>query len=440
MKRQTISLFLLFFAVVFMATYSCQKPSFSAEEPPEEETLTSFHTLLGPPILERVQVFPYAAGNKPNYRIPNIVRASNGDILVIAEKRRLGFGDIGYTDIVMKRSTDLGATWGTETILYTSGNETNSDPTTLIDTVNNTIYLFFLRDKKRYYMMKTTDNGFTWSTAVSIHDQVIQPGWDTFRGSVNIINAPPDSVNKREDWENGWFQRYGVGPGNAGIRLSQGVHAGRLLVPARHLERQFGTTGPTIAVTHLFYSDDNGATWHVGPNIVSPFGNEAQLVELSTGAVMVNSRDADISDSTYIRRRINISYDGGNTWGTSYRDTGLVEPGCHGAIERFTNAGPGSTGRLLFSNPLNGVRSAAHPYGRTNVSVRISYDDGQTWSAGKTVFPYASAYTDLVVLSDSTVGMVYERGNTSTTTHYWDRIWFARFNLSWLTNNTDTIP
>jgi sialidase-1 len=65
--------------------------------------------------------------------------------------------------------------------------------------------------------------------------------------------------------------------------------------------------------------------------------------------------------------------------------------------------------------------------------VRISYDEGASWSAGRTIWPHPSSYSDLVVLPDRTVAMVYERGEKGRT-HYWDELHFARFNLEWLTS------
>jgi sialidase-1 len=93
----------------------------------------------------------------------------------------------------------------------------------------------------------------------------------------------------------------------------------------------------------------------------------------------------------------------------------------------------GADNCILFCNPNSGFRTEKHPFGRVNVSVRISYDEGQSWSQGKTVYPYASSYTDLVVMPDGSIGLVYERGPKDST-HYWDEIQFARFNLAWVTD------
>ena len=37
-----------------------------------------------------------------------------------------------------------------------------------------------------------------------------------------------------------------------------------------------------------------------------------------------------------------------------------------------------------------------------------------------------------------TIGLVYERG-PHRSTHYWDEVHFARFNLEWLTDGKDSL-
>ncbi len=45
----------------------------------------------------------------------------------------------------------------------------------------------------------------------------------------------------------------------------------------------------------------------------------------------------------------------------------------------------------------------------------------------------------MAVLDDRTIGTVYERSPKGST-HYWDEIGFARFNLDWLTEGRDSLP
>ena len=75
----------------------------------------------------------------------------------------------------------------------------------------------------------------------------------------------------------------------------------------------------------------------------------------------------------------------------------------------------------MFSNPASAT-------GRSNLTVRASYDDGQTWLAGRCLHPGPSAYSDLVILPDGTAACLYEAGEKNP----YERIDFARFDLDWL--------
>ena len=81
-----------------------------------------------------------------------------------------------------------------------------------------------------------------------------------------------------------------------------------------------------------------------------------------------------------------------------------MDPGCNGAIIRYTSVQDGyAKNRLLFSN-------ANSFSGRTNLSVRISYDEGKTWSDGRVVDPGNSAYSDMTICPDGSIGILYEPG------------------------------
>ena len=73
-------------------------------------TISTCLALATAPVFETTAVFPITPKNKPNYRIPAILQAPNGDVLILAERRNDGPGDIGNHDIVLKRSHDKGKT------------------------------------------------------------------------------------------------------------------------------------------------------------------------------------------------------------------------------------------------------------------------------------------------------------------------------------------
>ncbi len=86
---------------------------------------------------------------------------------------------------------------------------------------------------------------------------------------------------------------------------------------------------------------------------------------------------------------------------------------------------PGGRSRLLFSNP-------AHPRARRRLTVRLSYDEGQTWPVSRVVDPGPSAYSDLVLQADRWIGVLYERGNQGG-------LWYVNFSLDWLTHGQDRL-
>jgi sialidase-1 len=389
------------------------------------------------PLFETTCVFAITPENKPNYRIPSILQAPDGSIIIFAEKRNDGPGDIGNHDIVMKRSTDRGRTWSAEQVIFDDDARVCTDITVGIDRDTHKLWLFFLRDKKQFACLTSSDSGVTWQGPESIHAQVTKPEWDTLKGkSEGEADEPANPKGRTAVWEKNWVQRYGVGPGNALVQLSSGAKKGRLIVPARHRENT--GQGRLRSFAHTFYSDDHGVTWKPGGTIGMDM-SECQLVERADSSVMVVSRSESSRDAPdNLRHLVAISHDGSETWGPLRRSEELITPRCHGSTERFTLAPAHDKNRLLFSSPASPFRQSEHPYGRYNLTVRLSYDEGETWTAGRTIWPHPGSYSDIAVLDDMSVAYVYERAEKGST-HYWDEVHFARFNLEWLTNGRDSL-
>jgi sialidase-1 len=127
-------------------------------------------------------------------------------------------------------------------------------------------------------------------------------------------------------------------------------------------------------------------------------------------------------------RFVHTSTDEGKTW-LSKPDSSLIDPGCNASIIRYTSIKKGADkNRLLFSN-------AKMKDSRNNMTVRISYDEGKSWTEGKSIYIGSSAYSSMSILENGDIGLFFEKDN------YQENV-FVRFTLEWLTDGKDkyTIP
>ncbi|MEG1545513.1 MAG: sialidase family protein, partial [Tannerellaceae bacterium] len=223
-----------------------------------------------------------------------------------------------------------------------------------------------------YYLhvIKSADNGKTWSKPMDITSQITKPEW-------------------RKDFQ---F----ITSGN-GIQ----TRCGELLHCLANLKHGL----------HVFGSNDHGKSWYVIDTPIKP-ADESKMVELSDGKWMINSR----VNGPGIRY-VHVSSDKGQTWQTR-ADSTLIDPGCNASILRYDLDKKGKKSCLVFAN-------AKMKKGRSNITVRVSYDDGNTWSEGKTVYPGSAAYSSLTILKNGDLGLFFEKDEYTQNA-------FASFPLSWL--------
>lgn len=318
-------------------------------------------------IPRHTDVFVSGKDGYHTFRIPSLLVTPKSTLLAFCEGRKTSRADHGDVDLVLKRSGDGGKTWGPLELVHEEGDTakiTIGNPCPVVDRDSGVIWLPFCRDNRDVFVTHSRDDGKTWAKPVNITAGVKKPGWS-------------------------WVA---TGPG-VGIQLREGKHKGRLVIPCDHKDKaQPGNAGYH---SHVIYSDDHGKTWQLGGS-AGPFTNECQVVELADGTLLLNMRNYHGDKDKSRRRAIAFSKDGGMTWSESRYDDALIEPICQASLHRHAR------NVLLFCNPASTRK-------RERLTVRVSHDEGKTWSAGKLIHQGSAAYSCLATLADGQVGLLYER-------------------------------
>jgi len=382
----------------------CRSSRRDHETPEAAHSQIGFRVVCGPtPVPEPgwpefIDVFTAGADGVNTYRIPSLLVAPDGSLLAFCEARKQAQTDASPTDMVLKRSPDGGRSWlPMQTLAAGFGDEALMNPCPVADGATNTILLLCMQANARgpfhnqLYQLRSSDNGQTWSAPINIENQVRNYN-DTFT----------------------------PGPG-VGIQLQNG----RLVIPGymgginEETEEEFYSC--------VMFSDDHGETWTLGAP-VAQLSDESQAVELTDGTLMLNMRGG-MGKSC---RAVSLSQNGGETWSRFYWDPALNECPCQASIIRYSLAEEAHRDRILFANPDN----AGEKFGileRTQMAIKLSYNEGQTWPVERIIHPGPASYSSLVRLPDGAIGILFEGGEK----HRREWIRFARFSLSWLTEGKD---
>lgn len=294
------------------------------------------------------------------YRIPAIVVASNGDLIVAVDERVPSCADLrGNKDvnIVLRRSQDNGKSWlEKERIIDFPHGISASDPSFILDQKSEKIFMFYNymdlteeMQKYRFHVVTSDDHGDSWSEPIDITDQLTEPNWqDDFM----FITS------------------------GRGIWSSDGW----LLHTMVNLERG----------AYVFGSKDGGQNWQRLGNPVKP-GDESKIVALDGGKWMVNSR---VNRAGV--RHVHLSEDFGETW-ISSPDSSLIDPSCNAAIINIDK-------QLYFCNAENVGE-------RRNLVLKKSSDSGLSWETLKNIYPAGAAYVTMDKMHTGELAIVFEKDN-----------------------------
>ncbi len=351
-------------------------------------------TALGSPLLAlraaavstRVDLFHQGDEGVHTYRIPALIETAKGTLVAVADARHDSARDMpAHISLVMRTSRDRGRTWSRAVTIRQVSEGGVGDASLLLDRSTGRIWCFHSYGPP----------GIGWGTAKA----GARTGSTTFQFHAMFSDNEGASWSEPRD-----LSPEVKDPSWQAMFATSGTHiqtsAGRYLVP------MVVRDGAGVVSSRNAFSDDGGKTWGIG-DAIGPGTDESKCVELPGGVILQNMRNGPT-------RAIALSNDGGVTFGPVAHDSALIDPTCNAGITRYLHKGRDV---LLFTNAASTKRE--------NLTIKVSADQGKTWTAGRMLHEGPAAYSTVLALRDGTVAVMYECGENSP----YARIRFERLPL-----------
>ncbi len=343
-----------------------------------------------PASFEQADLFRQGDDGVHSYRIPALIETEKRTLLAIVDARRDSARDLpARISLVERRSFDGGKTWTPAKTIQQVKEGGVGDASLLVNRQTGRVWCFFAYGPPGIGFKSSRAGTRTGPSTLQVHAIYSDDEGENW-------SAPRDLTPQIKD------------PSWQALFVTSGAHietsSGRFLLPLVVRD------AAGLVSARNAYSDDAGETWHVGESL-GPGTDESQVVELKDRTILQNIRDGQT-------RLVGRSKDGGIIVADIRHDPALIDPGCNAGITLDTHSGRNV---LIFTNPASRARE--------KLTVRLSVDNGRTWRHSRIVFAGPAGYSTVIPLRDGTIGVLFERGEVSST----EEITFAHFSLSWVT-------
>jgi sialidase-1 len=347
------------------------------------------------------------------YRIPGLATTVKGTLLAIYDIRWDSSRDLqGDIDVGLSRSTDGGNSWEPMRKIMDMGEWGGlpqkyngiGDPCILVNGDEIMVFglwVFGAKDEEGNWIEGLTDTSKVWNHQWQANGSM--PGLDPKQtAQFMMVKSTDDGITwsepvnltnqlKKEDW---WL--FAPAPGN-GIVMADGT----LVIPTQ------GRDAEGEPFSNISWSRDGGNTWQVS-GMASHNTTECAVAEYAPGKLMLNIRDNRNEDdkSNTNGRAVYITSDLGATWQEHPSSHGsLPEPVCMASLYKHEYMKNGEKREvLIFSNPNS-------RYERQDITIKFSFDGGNTWPEKYWILLYAgrsAGYSAITGIEENTIGIVYE--------------------------------